>query len=102
LLDAAVADREVLAPDRRTGALCALESEREIGGQAFARHAEHAELGMPRRRLEIRPGPAAELHDVELLVDEHACRCIAREQHVVDVALHVERGPRGIGDAPPR
>ena len=68
-------------------------------GEPVARHPQQVELRVARRRLEVAAGPAAELHDVEVVVDEHAGRRVAREQDVIDLALHVERRARGVGAA---
>src|ERR1041384_7597146 len=72
LLPAVIVDDDIVLPHRRVALARALDREWQRRRQTVPRHPEHVQLRLARRGLEIRARPPPELHDIEIVVDEHA------------------------------
>src|SRR3954463_14769500 len=59
-----------------------------------ASHAKHVEGRVPRLRIEVRPGAATELEDLEVLVDDDSRRAVQLEDSAIRKALKIQRRPR--------
>ena len=71
----------------------------QLRRDAFARHPDHVALRSTGRRLEVRAGAAAELHDLEPSSTTTAAGAYRAEQRVIDLAVELgrmaRRGPGG-------
>jgi hypothetical protein len=70
--------------------------------QPLARHLEETHAGVAWRRLEVEPGLAAKLNDLQLAVDDHARRREAIERDAVGLVLHGADRRGGLGVLPRR
>ena len=83
-------DLHPVPPDGRHVLLRLGDRRAQRGDQPGTRHLDEVALRVSGRRLQKRPGLAAELEDLHPLVDEDARRRVAGQQHAVEVLGDVD------------
>ncbi len=61
--------------------------------QTFARHFQEIVRGFAGRNLKVGPGVAADMNDIQGVIDDNAGWRILGQQHPLGCSLHIERNP---------